>query len=581
MYTDFYNLREKPFELNPSSRFLYLGEVHKEALALLAYGVSERKGFTLLTGEVGTGKTTMVHALISRLDENCQYVYLSNPVLSIREFFSYLSAAVFKQKIRFRTKADFLIEFEAFLRECQQHQKNFILIIDEAHKLSFELLEEIRLLSNMETADEKLINIFLAGQPELNEKLNSPECRALLQRINTRYHISPLDLRSTQEYITTRLRMAGGPLDVQHIFSNDVVKAIHKYSEGFPRMINILADNVLLLGYSRGAKKILPLMVKECFDDLRLDRFFEKGRPSEPEGETSKKAHNSVRIWKWATAVLSLVLISSFAFYYYKEDLFDRSVPLGPSNNNTALENSSENFLSTKNNVEHEQQKSTNSVSPGGQGTSVSLMNTEQVDKQVSSTAAGIEDSEVEKGKQDIGQVPPLSSTASSASDDQGPEGPRNLIESPSEENKSVAEMTVSVKAGDTLIGLATEIYGRSGEDILRLLKERNPEINQLDRIEIGQKIVFPVLPEINQGLTFTVDIASYEPFESAKSLFQELLKQGYEAYLMPVYNTQKGKFFRITLGNFKTSEEAEAYAKKVMEDKVSDYAKVIQLEMR
>jgi type II secretory pathway predicted ATPase ExeA len=569
MYTDFFNLKEKPFELNPSSRFLYLGEVHKEALALLAYGVSERKGFTLLTGEVGTGKTTMVHALISRLNENCQYVYLSNPVLSISDFFSYLAASVFKKKIQFKTKAEFLLEFEEFLKNCLQHQKNFILIIDEAHKLSFELLEEIRLLSNMETADEKLINIFLAGQPELNEKLSSPECRALLQRINTRYHINPLDLRSTEEYISTRLKMAGCAQDEQKIFSKGVIKALHHYSEGYPRMINILADNVLLNGYSRGTKKIIPSMVKECYDDLQLDRSFEKGTTSRAEAGVLEEAHQAHGIWKWATAVLSFIAISSFAFYCYKEDVFGRLAAIAPFSNKTESDKILEQSPLIKRNIEQKQQEN--------------ATNNTAEEQEISAPPSGIEDSGVKKtvSAQSVEQTPPSSSPVPTGAEGEVPEGSPYFIGQSPKDNNTVAEIPVTVKEGDTIIGLAIDIYGRSGEDIFRQIRERNPEINHLDRIAIGQKIVFPVLPETSQGFTFTVQVASYEPSEAARNLFKKLLKQGHEAYLIPVSNSKTGKFFRITLGNFKTHEEAEGYAKRVIEDKISDYAKVIQLEMR
>ena len=199
MYTEFYGLKEKPFNLTPSPRFLYLGETHKEALALLTYGVVERKGFILLTGEVGTGKITMVRALLAHLDKSIQYVHISNPLLTPPAFMDYLAFCAFKKKLHFKSKADFLIEFEKFLKHCLQHQRNFVLILDEAQNFSFEVLEEIRLLSNMETADEKLINIFLVGQPELNEKLRQPRCRSLLQRISIRHHIKPLDLIGTQE----------------------------------------------------------------------------------------------------------------------------------------------------------------------------------------------------------------------------------------------------------------------------------------------------------------------------------------------------------------------------------------------
>jgi general secretion pathway protein A len=278
MYTAFYNLRSKPFNLTPSVKSLYLGDIHKEALALLTYGVMDRKGFILLTGEVGTGKTTMVHALLNSLGKDIQYVYLSNPLFSVNDFMNYLAFSAFKEKMDFKNKTDFLIHFELFLKKQAKDQKNFTLIIDEAQKLSFELLEEIRLLSNLETSEEKLINIFLVGQPELNELLNQPRCRPLLQRISIRYHIKALDEAASLEYISTKLKLAGvGKPDT--IIPRNVAKTIFHYSDGYPRMINILADNVLLLGYSRGEKHITPGMVKECYNDLQLEgSVFDAGK---------------------------------------------------------------------------------------------------------------------------------------------------------------------------------------------------------------------------------------------------------------------------------------------------------------
>jgi general secretion pathway protein A len=299
MYTQFYNLKQKPFNLTPSVRSLYLGDIHKEALALLTYGVMDRKGFILLTGEVGTGKTTMVHALLNTLGKDIQYVYLSNPLFSVNDFMNYLAFSAFKEKIDFKNKTDFLIHFELFLKKQAKEQKNFTLIIDEAQKLSFELLEEIRLLSNLETSEEKLINIFLVGQPELNELLNQPRCRPLLQRISIRYHIKALDEAASLAYISTKLKLAGAG-NPDTIIPRNAAKTIFHYSDGYPRMINILADNVLLLGYSRGEKYVLPGMVKECYDDLQLEGSVfdaEKGK------ELIKKKKGLLeRIWnfKWA-----------------------------------------------------------------------------------------------------------------------------------------------------------------------------------------------------------------------------------------------------------------------------------------
>lgn len=310
MYAEFYNLKETPFDLTPSLRFLYLGKSHKEALDLLTYGVRERRGFILLTGDVGTGKTTMVRALLYNLHSSVKYVYLANPLLSPTEFRDCLTFSAFKKRVHFKSKADFLFVFEEFLRQCLSHQKHFVLIIDEAHQLSFDLLEEIRLLSNMEYADEKLINIFLVGQPELNRKLSEPRCWALLQRISNRYHIPPLEFKGTRDYIATRLKIAGAE-NGSDIFSETAIKAIHHYSRGYPRVINILANNSMLLGYSRQIRTITAPMVEQCYENTNLNNSFSRTSHQIPEPyETEKVAQTHVgRFPKWAGVFLFMVVI--------------------------------------------------------------------------------------------------------------------------------------------------------------------------------------------------------------------------------------------------------------------------------
>lgn len=308
MYTQFYNLKEKPFNLNPSPRFLYLGEGHREALNLLRYGVMERKGFILLTGEIGTGKTTMIQALLSTLDDTVHCIHLSNPLLSPSEFMDYLAFSAFGKRIHFESKADFLIEFEAFLRQCLEHQKSVIMIIDEAQGLSLELLEEIRLLSNMETCDEKLLNIFLVGQPEIKAKLSESRGVPLLQRISIRYNIPPLDLEGTKGYVAKRLEIAGAEKG-NDIFSKSVVEAIHQYSGGIPRMINILADNSLLLGYSQRSRIITPDMVRQCYEDMSPGESLskEEGWIEPKTSEVAQPRKRPVIYWMLA-AMLCLVI---------------------------------------------------------------------------------------------------------------------------------------------------------------------------------------------------------------------------------------------------------------------------------
>ncbi len=521
MYTDFYNLKEKPFNLTPSPRFLYLGESHKEALDLLTYGVIERKGLILLTGEIGTGKTTMVHALLNNIDKTTQYIYLSNPLLSQKEFIDYLAFSAFKKKVHFKSKADFLFEFEEFLRQCMQDQKNFVLIVDEAHNLSFKLLEEIRILSNMEFADEKLINIFLVGQPELNKKLGDPRCKPLLQRISSRYHIPPLDFKGTSDYIATRLKIAGAK-NGNDIFIKSTIKAIHHYSEGYPRVINILADNSLLLGYSKGRKKITTTMVKQCYEDMSLEDSQKMQEPSEI--KKMKPVHTG-RYWKWAAALIFIIVIAAVGMSQIRRGILGRL----------------SGFISV--------------------GHQVPLDRVPREQEQLPSDVQ-TEDRKIEPG--DLMQ----------------PEGPKEIQGILQRKDKEFFKSVIA-RPGDTVIQLAANVYGRADEKILNLIQKYNPEIKDINWIDVGQEIIFPPLSLLDQGPTFTVHIASFEPFKHARDMFQELLKEGYEVYIIPVYDTQKGNFFKVTLGNFKDRKEAENFAATILKKGISDYAEAIWLEMR
>jgi len=554
MYTDFYNLNEKPFNLTPSPRYLYLGEVHKEALALLTYGVVERKGFILLTGEVGTGKTTMVQALLSSVDQDVHYVYLSNPVLSVSEFMDYLAFSAFKRKVHFKSKADFLVEFEAFLKECLQHQENFILLIDEAHKLSYELLEEVRLLSNMETADEKLINIFLVGQPELNEKLSEPECRALLQRISVRYHIKPLSLKETREYIKNRLVTAGAG-NGHKIFPGNTVKSVHQYADGYPRMINILCDNALLLGYSREKRTITPGMIRECYEDLKLDTSGSKNEKRAP-----KKKEKEVRgrsDWtdfaKWIILLILAFLVGMF-LTGKGVDVYHRLF---------------------SNATVSEVRKTTKQVPAPAENTAAP-----EGEKSVQESNASVDEQE--------GTTQPLKTDVAvpQSAVEESPSVPElKTLNAESETDQPVKEMppgkTAIVKEGDTVTGLATEIYGFVNDDLVQRIKRSNPDIKDINWISIGQKIVFPPLQAGNAAPTYTVHIASFTPIERARKLFQELSDKGFEAYILPFHDPEKGNVFRVTVGNFTIREAAQAYAKRVLDEGISEYAKPIQVEVK
>jgi type II secretory pathway predicted ATPase ExeA len=264
MYTSFYKLTEMPFTLGTDPRFLWLGDKHREALAHLNYGLVEADGYVVLTGDVGVGKTTLVNALLESVDESILTVNLSHPTLSITEFFHFLAKA-WDGPRDLANKAEFLFFFEDSLKKTHSEGKRVLLIIDEAHRLSEELLEEIRLLSNIEHHGIRLITIFFVGQNELKDILLHPQFRALRQRITLFYDIKPLSSSETATYIKHRLQIAGGDGD---IFTAEAATAVHEFSKGYPRLINTLCGRSMLTGYINEKRKIDAAIVRECSKEL-------------------------------------------------------------------------------------------------------------------------------------------------------------------------------------------------------------------------------------------------------------------------------------------------------------------------
>lgn len=265
MYTKFFGLREKPFNVTPDPHFLFYSKKHKEAFSYLIYGIQERKGFLEITGEIGTGKTTLCRAFLNQLDKETKTAFILNSNLSALQF---LQAIVEEFGIRpaKRDKGTLLSELNKFLIEQFSLGCNVVLIIDEAQNLRASLLEQIRMLSNLETEKEKLFQIVLVGQPQLRDKLNSPNLKQLRQRIGIRYHILPLDREETEQYIDHRLTVAGNNNSIS--FTKDAIDEIYSYSEGVPRLINIVCDKSLLLGYVLETKVITGNIVEKSIMEI-------------------------------------------------------------------------------------------------------------------------------------------------------------------------------------------------------------------------------------------------------------------------------------------------------------------------
>ncbi|MEE8382538.1 MAG: AAA family ATPase [Thermodesulfobacteriota bacterium] len=271
MYESFYELKEKPFSLTPDPKFLYLSEGHRAALEHLIYGITQREGFSLITGEVGTGKTTICRSLLETLDQRTKVALILNPQVLEENIIANI-VSEFGIKSGKKKPIDSLNDF---LLQQLASGLSSVLIIDEAQSLSCPVMEQIRLLSNLETEKEKLIQIILIGQPELKTKLEIPVLRQLNQRISVRYHLTAMTKIETRKYIEHRLMIAGSKGSPQ--FSNQAISLIYKYSRGIPRIINLIADRCLLGGYSIQSTKLTYSIGKEavkglCLEDSHLTR---------------------------------------------------------------------------------------------------------------------------------------------------------------------------------------------------------------------------------------------------------------------------------------------------------------------
>ena len=269
MYNAFFGFSENPFSLSPDPAFFYRSEQHEEALANLVYGVQARKGFIVLSGEVGTGKTTMLECLRDYLEaQYMEFAFIFNSRINTDQFFEMIAYDLDLPCPR-TSKTEVLFALNQLLVEQAQEGRTVVLIVDEAHNLEWDVLEEIRLLGNLENRNGKLLQIILAGQPELDRKLDAPNLRQLKQRIVLRCNLQPFTLRDAMEYMESRLEIAGMPK--QEIFSEEMMAEIHLRSQGIPRLINAICDNLLLTAFAQESKVSTVDMLDEVCKDMRLE----------------------------------------------------------------------------------------------------------------------------------------------------------------------------------------------------------------------------------------------------------------------------------------------------------------------
>jgi len=270
MYKSFFNLQRNPFEITPDPAFLFPTRRHNEALSALYYGIQRRKGFVVLTGEVGTGKTLVVRCLLELLNcHNISYAYLFNSRLNPEEFLRYIAADL-GIPAKGKSKSELLLDLGTYLIGRYKRKLTTVLVVDEAHHLPDEVLEEVRLLTNLETADQKLLQILLIGQPELDRKLDSVGLRQLKQRIAWRSHLNSLTMEETAGYIHRRLTIAGANSHASSVFPPTTIASIYLHARGIPRLINTLCENALISAYAHQCHSVTSAMVEEAAYELRL-----------------------------------------------------------------------------------------------------------------------------------------------------------------------------------------------------------------------------------------------------------------------------------------------------------------------
>lgn len=310
MYTKYYNLKEQPFNLTPDSHFLYLSTQHRDALGHLLYGIRERKGFMLVSGEVGTGKTTLCRALIKEIEKEAEVGFILNSFVSVKELLKSINEDLSCHRGGRSTK-ELVDELNVFLLQQHAAGRTVVLLLDECQNLALPVLEQLRMLSNLETEKEKLLQIIMVGQSELIDKLERRELRQLAQRISVTYHLKPLTYREAVRYIMHRLSVAGGgngatggpPLAVR--FTRAALRRIYLYAEGIPRKINIICDRALLVGYVRGRKKITDSVVREALLEIQ----------KHPRAARHQRISSGARLVAAVAAVACGVLAALYLYY--------------------------------------------------------------------------------------------------------------------------------------------------------------------------------------------------------------------------------------------------------------------------
>jgi general secretion pathway protein A len=546
MYEKFFGFTENPFKVTPDPRFLYLSPDHQEALASMIYGITERRGFISIIGEIGIGKTTLIHTLFKELGKEVKTAFIFNTNITFHDLLHNILIEL-ELTPTSKNKSELLNQLNTFLIDKLSLDENVAVIIDEAQNLSSSVLEELRMLSNLETSREKLLQIVLVGQPELDTKLRSHELRQLKQRIGINCYLTPLTNEEQSKYITHRLSVAG--CEDNHIFSQKALDLIVKNTRGIPRIINIICDNVLLTAYGKEQNKIDFPIVNEVIDD-----YLKTSYPQIIDKELANPVLKEKKIIStklWATAVLFFFVLGILSIYgtlaySNKFDSLEHFIDSLVSN----LSIKKQIFLDSLNDYKQENDPTTmheqTIQSLKSQNHDFMLMDAEQeiIDADESNTA--------KPSLIDQSSLPPIKYPTH--------------VDSPTQFNITHYK-TVFAKRGDMVSTFVFKEYGTINQTIFDIVKRSNPDIKDLDKIDIGTKIILPIIDfdsfilEIENNV-FTIHIASFSSYKNAKEYLIKLKDSEHPLFLSPINIAGNDPWYRITIGYFSRRDKAIEIAK-------------------
>jgi general secretion pathway protein A len=574
MYTDYFGFREKPFNITPDPRFFYTNPSYQEAYASLLYGIHERRGFIVLTGEVGTGKTTLLRRLMENMEPHIRFVFFYNTTLPYEEI---LDCICYELGLPTKDggKLHKIQALNQFLMDRLARRETVVLLIDEAQNLAEEGLENLRLLSNLETATDKLLQIVLVGQPELQTKLNQPGLRQLKQRIAIQCRLERLDDEEVGPFIYYRLSAAG--YKRQHLFTPDAIQEIAYYSNGIPRLINVICDNALLIAYATSQKRITTDIVREAADDLRLEgprgdplRADEAGEPSRevrisksPSSTRSGRApyhgkpSGSTRRGLRMVMAGLLLGVGGIGFYTWLGNagvLEDYGVRLRalPHTLHSTISGWIEDRGSGKSRLER-YQKAT------GSDQSTALVG--KVGPALSTESRTIEPSTESRVAAEHIKVTGGGHTSGTGGRGHDEEGSAATIP----EVTGWREKPITVQPGSTVAEIAAHIYGAQRNLGLDLIKEYNTHIENLNRILAGQRLWLPplsreTLVRQQQDGTYHLILAVFRNPQQAAQLAQTARLNGYDMVISPRRVSDDLMLYRVEingLGNIDAVNQA------------------------